>query len=761
MHPKYEWGGAVMKFGRLLALVVPPIFLATGCASNSGEQSLAKDVRSQSIGRLIERSDREASDSTSDLDSSTDGELPTTIRREFEIPKLSNGDVALAEELQALAVAPKPNVEIVNVTMETLSTERFIDVVFGEMLGVPYTIGEGVSDKTDTLRLGSPVSTDSDVFLEWVIGYLKSHQIRVIPSESGYEIVTDESLMSQIPVLLRNRMRGSVDVELRPVVQFVELRAISANEMAEMLDKLLPNSSTLLVEPNPRLNLITLTGLIDDVDAALRIVDQMDELPYAGTRAERYSPSFWSASELASEVLKLLEAEGWQASNREGFQRQILILPIEYSNDLFIFARSPEAMARVRFWMTELDRATRKGNEPQTFVYTVNNVDAQLLAQTVNAVLARRSNIALPTESIAGGAASAGQARQGNSGQGSGALSASIVVNPQSNQLIFSGTPAQYGEVRPLLIQLDQPPAEVLIEVTVAEVTLDDNNQYGLQFFIDSLGGNDVVGTLGNQGLGLGGSGVNITLDSGNVSAALNFFANNNKVNVLSTPRLTARSGSTASIQVGQDVPIVTSQQAANQQSGSGITDVLQSVSYRSTGVLLNIEPIVFGDNRVDLTISQEVSSAITTSTSAISSPTISNRNVTTQLSLEDGETAVLAGLMSNTTTVDEDGAPILKDLPLVGPAFRNTTVTEIRTELLVLITAYVVRGKDDKRKFTEALIDQFNTLDAESGDLTTIQRPRENQTQIRRSSSFSQQSDHLGVSSSANTVPSADNIEE
>lgn len=728
-QPKSKWAGAAKTRGRLFAAAMVSTLVAVGCSSTPSEPVAANDIRDRSIGRLVDRPERAKTTDSEISNGDTPVATPSTIRREFGIPELAD-DSRVPDELQSLGIAPKPKVDVVNVNMETLSTERFIQVVFGEMLGVPYTIGEGVSEKTGTLRLGSPVSTDSSVFLEWVIGYLKSHQIRVIPSETGYEIVTDEALMSQIPVLLRNRMRSSVDVELRPVVQFVELKAISANEMAEMLDKMLPDSATLLVEPNPRLNLITLTGLIDDVDAALRIIDQLDELPYAGTQAERYSPAFWSASELADEVLKLLEAEGWQASNREGFQKQILILPIDYSNDLFVFARSPEALARTRFWLAELDRATRKGDEAQTFVYTVLNVDAEILAQTVNAVLERRTGFSgSAVGGAGGGVAQVGASPQGNqrgSGRASAGVSnfgANIVVNRQSNQLIFSGTASQYGEIRPLLIQLDQPPAEVLIEVTVAEVTLDDSNQYGMQFFLDSLGDETVSGDFNNTGLGLGGAGSNLTLTSGNVNAALNFFAQNNKVNILSTPRLTARSGGAAQIQVGQDVPIVTSQRAASQQDGVGGTDVLQSVAYRSTGVLLSIEPIVFGDNRVDLTVVQEVSSAIATDTSSISSPTISNRNVTTQLSLEDGQTAVLAGLMSSNITVDEDGAPILKDLPLVGAAFRNTTLTEIRTELLVLITAYVLRGTEDKRRFTDALVDQFNTFDNTSGDLTTLRR--------------------------------------
>ncbi|MEL6665106.1 MAG: secretin N-terminal domain-containing protein [Pseudomonadota bacterium] len=607
--------------------------------------------------------------------------------------------------------------------MDPLSSTRFVDLVFGQLLGVPYTVGEGVAEKTGQLRLIDPVGMDSDRFLQWAIDYLERYQIRVIPSPDGYEIVTDESLMNRIPILLTNRLRGTVDAQLRPVVQFVELQAISANEMHAMLQKMLPSSSTLLVEPNPRLNIVTLTGLLDDVDAALRIIDQLDELPYAGTQADRYSPAFWSAVPLAEELMKLLEAEGWQASNNIAFQKPILVLPVEYSNDLFIFARSPAALARARFWLSELDRATRKGDARQTFVYSVQNVDAEILAETVNDVLSQRSSSReRPRSNVPNNASGAGTPPQLEEEPVS---RGSIVVNRQSNQLIFSGTPTQYGEIRPLLVQLDQAPAEVLIEVTVAEITLTDSNTYGVQFFIDSLGGEEVGATFNNRGVGLGGSGSNVALFSGNVEAAINFFAQNNLVNVLSTPRLMARSGGSASISVGTDVPIITSQTAAESQNGTGSTDILQSVDYRSTGILLSIEPIVFGDDRIDLSISQEVSTAISTTTSAISSPTISNRSVITQLSLIDGETAVLGGLITTNSTLDEKGTPFLKDIPLVGPAFRNTTVTQDRTELLVLITAYVLRGREDKELFTNALIEQFDRAAVTTSRLPTLSAPK------------------------------------
>ena len=178
-------------------------------------------------------------------------------------------------------------------------------------------------------------------------------------------------------------------------------------------------------------------------------------------------------------------------------------------------------------------------------------------------------------------------------------------------------------------------------------------------------------------------------------------------------------------MEVGQDIPVLTSPRAADSQDGIGQTDILQTINYRSTGVLMAIEPIVFSDNRIDLTISQEVSSELDTGNTAIASPTISNRTISTQLSLEDGQTAVMGGLIQRSLTVNETGVPFLKDIPLVGRLFKSEGLSEDNTELVVLITAYVLRGQSDKDQFVRRLSSNMDGLLADDSRLITL-KPRQ-----------------------------------
>jgi general secretion pathway protein D len=283
-----------------------------------------------------------------------------------------------------------------------------------------------------------------------------------------------------------------------------------------------------------------------------------------------------------------------------------------------------------------------------------------------------------------------------------------IIVDQPGNRILFTGLAGEFTELRKLLVALDTPQRQVLVEVTIAEVTLTDETNMGLEwFFNQSMSYGPLSGgTLGR--LGLGATGLSLTYKGMNLQAAFNAFASNNKVNILSRPRLVARSGADASIQVGTDVPIITSQTNAPVQTG-GNTNILQSIQYRQTGTILHIKPLVYGDDRVDLIIGQEVSSQQANPNASIGSPLILDRNITTQLSLANGATAVLGGLMDDEYTKANSGIPILKDIPVLGSAFRADTISGDKTELVMLVTPYILHEEDDVSRWTNQYRTEMN----------------------------------------------------
>lgn len=613
--------------------------------------------------------------------------------------------------------APKLEVQKVEAFVAPLPLPQFIDAVFGEMLGTTYVVGKNVAARSDVVSLRSSGTMSSTAFIDLVSVALEEYGVRISPENGVYKIVEDKVLRAKVPRFITSRARVNTPTSLRPIIQFVELQALDSSNVVGILRRAFgKDNPRISIDSNSRANYAVLSGLPEDVDQALEIISQLDELSYAGAQVRRYTPKYWEVEEMSEALAQALRREGWQVAIDVNQSRTISLMPVTYSNDLFIFAKTEAAHRRIDSWLSELDRPVQGGDTEQIYIYQVRNVDAAILADTANAALSTRS-ASLPGEiqdRLPQGQTTATAATAGDVGS-------FFTVDLIGNRILFSGTANQYEKLIKLLEQLDTPAPEVLIEVKIAEVTLTDETSYGVEFFIDDIGSDTIQATAQTGGLGLGANGITFNVLTGNVDAAINAFASNSRVKVLSTPTLVARSGGSSSIQVGQDVPIITSQRAASSQAGEGPLDILQGVEYRSTGVLMQIEPIVFSQDRIDLTITQEVSSTLATANSTINSPTISNRTISTQLSLEDGQTAVMGGLIQEDIIRDDTGVPILKDIPLIGQAFSNDALSTTRSELLVLITAYVLRGQDDKSRFVRYLSDRIDKSVLDESRLTTL----------------------------------------
>src|SRR5262249_17422042 len=145
-----------------------------------------------------------------------------------------------------------------------------------------------------------------------------------------------------------------------------------------------------------------------------------------------------------------------------------------------------------------------------------------------------------------------------------------------------------------------------------------------------------------------------------------------------------------------------------NTIQNAGTTGILQSITYQQTGVLLSVKPVIHAGNRIDLTLNQEVSEALPNSTPGITSPLIQNRSVSTDLTLRDGQTVMIGGMIAENRSADDAGVPYLKDVPGVGLFFRNQARSKSRTELLVFITPYIIASDSDAGAITAQFQNQM-----------------------------------------------------
>lgn len=290
-----------------------------------------------------------------------------------------------------------------------------------------------------------------------------------------------------------------------------------------------------------------------------------------------------------------------------------------------------------------------------------------------------------------------------------------VVSHAESNQLIVSSSPRYQSEVLRIIQQLDAAPPQVMIEVMIAEVTLDDNFEMGMEFALQQLkfsetataGANGVIhsnsfdfvgGTdLGAAGAGLGGFSFTITGEDFNF--LVRALQSDSRLDVIQRPMIMCQNNQTATINVGQEVPFV----RGSTTTSGGNTQA--QIDYEPVGVILNVEPIINPDGFVYMLIEPEVSSVTDSSVpigNGIFAPIISNQSASTTVAVKDGETVVIGGLITTRETEAESKVPVLGDLPGVGALFRTTTRRNTRTELLIAMTPTIIRSVEDARRMSE-----------------------------------------------------------
>lgn len=282
----------------------------------------------------------------------------------------------------------------------------------------------------------------------------------------------------------------------------------------------------------------------------------------------------------------------------------------------------------------------------------------------------------------------------------------SVVPDEQNNALIITASAGEYRRVRQILARIDAAPSQVMLEATIAEVTLNDQLRFGLRWFFEGGASEFRLTDLASTVISPAVPGFSYFVNTPNVKVALNALGSITDVNVVSSPTLMTLDNKKAILQVGNEVPVATQSAVSVVTPGAPIVN---SISYRNTGVILNITPRVSDTGRVLLEIEQEVSDVVATDSSAIDSPTFQQRRVRTTVAVQDGEAIVLAGMMQDRATKARTQVPLMGDIPLVGNLFKNKNDTVARTELLIAITPRVVKDPGQIRGIAAEFRDKLN----------------------------------------------------
>lgn len=422
------------------------------------------------------------------------------------------------------------------------------------------------------------------------------------------------------------------------VTQLVPLQSIRADEGAEALKQIASPGAS--VEPVARSNSLLITDRGSNVARYLELLRRLDEKPQgeAGLRTYVVALKYANADDLAESLGALF---GVQVPN--GGRRSL---------------------------------------------------DDRSLSRALDTFRDRESDaFRMRRDATASGAAS-GVARDSSRSAG-GALvgQTTVVPHASSNSLLIRTAPPNYPLLLETIQALDLRPSQVLLEVTVAEVTLGSGDQFGVDW--RSVGGSTDISS-GNPAAADSSSLRDfavrvVALRNANVRAILRALSSRSQVRVLSTPSILATNNQESHILVGSRVPFVASTRLGNDVA------IDRQVQFEEVGTSLTIVPTINQDDYVSVQILQEVSSLTNqTIQAALNAPVISTREAVTRTVIRDGQTVVIAGLIGDSREKIESGIPLLKDIPLMGALFRRSSETRSRTEVAIFVTPYIVRSDAD-----------------------------------------------------------------
>jgi general secretion pathway protein D len=591
--------------------------------------------------------------------------------------------------------------------------------VLGDVLGLPYSVDPGIAAQV-TLQAPYPVAR-SEV-LPLFEEALKA---------SGYALIKRGSVLVIQPTVNSRGTSTAGAGDFGYGDETLALTYASATEIKRLLDPILPNTLTMA---DPGRNVVILSGTTAQRRAARDMIRQFDVDWMRGMSFGLIVPQRTDARLIAPELDKLLNSPG---SATAGMVR---LLPMERLNGIIAITAQPAYLDDVRRWVEILDREG-ESSQPRLFVYRVQNGKSADLAKVIAAAMGTTafgspaSTSATPSENP-GSASSFPTPQSGNGSQqqsfgnpptASEATAANAASSPASrpggmtigtdeanNAVVVFSTPKDYAVIEDALRKLDVPPLQVMIDAAITEVTLNDKLSYGVQWFLNDgkTQGSLTQGTTSAPTRVFPGLSV-LYRNGADITATLNALRDATDIDVISAPKIMVLNNQTASLQVGDQVPVTTSSAISTTNSDAPL---VSTVEYRDTGVILKVTPRVNDGGLVLLDIAQEVSDVTTTDSSKIDSPTIQQRRIATTIAVRDGQTIALGGMIRHRRTVGRKRIPLLGDVPVLGQLFGDTVRDGKRTELLVLLTPRVIRSPVDADAVTEELRRRIRSVSPDAG---------------------------------------------
>ena len=598
------------------------------------------------------------------------------------------------------------------------SVQSVVHTILGEVLQETFVIGPGVSGQV-TFSTSKPVSRDQlmpilELLLRW-------NGAAMVFTEGRYHIlpISEAIRGTLVPVLSDEHLAMGYEVRVMP------LEFIGALEMVKILEPYVREGA--IVRVDPLRSMMFLAGTQEELRNYQQTVDIFDVDWLAGMSVGIYPLQTVDVESITAELTTIfgMEAE----SPLAGMFR---FVSLERLASVMVITPQEAYLEKARKWIETLDRGAA-GSGVQLYVYRVKNLEAQVLADYLSQLFGGQTSS--PRQNTSRGTLAPGlqeaqrssisdfntnrqsandRGLQGNRSTGSvvsteeGEIRITSVI--ETNSLLIQATQNQYSSIQAAIERIDQEPLQVLIESQILDVELNEDLQFGVNWYLTNNPiGDEVIGD-GFDTLAMGGTTnflANIVgpLGNGFIKATISALDEVTDVRSIGSPSLLVRNNATATITVGVQVPV---QSSSISTGGTG--NVVSSAQYVSTGVTLTVTPRINPGGLVYMDVSQEVSrpGALNPDFSSSGNPPINNKSVTSQVAVQSGQTIFLGGLISEQSSKGRTGVPYLNRIPGIGRLFGSTVNKTTRSETIVMITPTVIENTNDLKTVSDDIRVEF-----------------------------------------------------
>ncbi|WP_324019443.1 type II secretion system protein D [Aeromonas hydrophila] len=608
--------------------------------------------------------------------------------------------------------------DMLSLSADKMPINDFINLALGEVLELNYIVDQSLQSKTEpvTLRVIKPV--DARRLLGLVEEVLQVNGVALALEDGVVKVIPAEKTANAIPTLVSNAVKPTL--RYGKVVEIIPIYYLPMNQALTLVERMIPsrNDGSILVQNS--LNAIMVVAKREEIDRIHQLLTELDVPNRVSSNMTVIQPSFMTLEELTADLVKALEAAGVPVSVNKGLNGVVLV-PMS-NNTLLVTASTRAWLDYAQDWARRLDKPRPTSGGDGVYAYAMKNTkvadtwavvssifgNGQSNANNAGADLLKAAQQQAQQDVGTAKASQQSLSAPGNRGYQSSASGAAqntsvitdkyrVVIDSKRNAIIFSGRYSDYQRLVELLDFVDQRPRQVLLQAVIAEVKVTNDSSLGFEWNItkgDITGG--TTGLIGKTG--------NLNLNGvfGDVTAKFSAALSEGNAKVLSSPRLVVLDQETASINIGDQIVVKTGE-ISNGGSG-GDPQLTTSYKYIDTGLTLEITPSINDDGLIEMTISQEISSV---SAGGGDTPPINRRAVQSKLLADSGKTVYLGGLLSQSKTDNEEKVPLLGDIPVLGNLFKYQTKKHEKTELVLLITPFVITSKEEADFYT----DQFRTL--------------------------------------------------